>query len=199
MFIGYALALPHDQNLQLQKDVLTKAGCSKIYTSSAPDAATQRKELEKVLSKLRPGDTLVVWKLDRLGTSIKDLTATMLFLAEQGIGFKSLADNIDTSTKGGRQVFHIFHALRALMRERTKRGRRVARAKGRKGGRRKLLTASEIQELKELYNNKEIPIKEIRQKFHLARSTFYRYVKHTDKQQPGLRSLVHRLRGLGER
>jgi hypothetical protein len=96
MFIGYALALPHDQNLQLQKDILTKAGCSKIYTSSAPDAATQRKELEKVLALLRPGDTLVVWNLDRLGTSIKDLTATMLFLAEQGIGFQSLTDAIDT-------------------------------------------------------------------------------------------------------
>jgi DNA invertase Pin-like site-specific DNA recombinase len=198
MLIGYARGSPHDQTLQLQKDFLTKAGCTKIYTYTAVDAAAQRKELEKVLAKLRPDDTLVVWKLDRLGTSIKDLTATMLFLAEQGIAFKSLTDSIDTATRGGTQVFRIFRALRALMRERTKTGLRVARAKGRKGGRYKNLTASQIEEVKALYNNKEIPIAEIRRKFHLARSTFYRYVKPTDKKQPGLKGLVHRIRRLGE-
>jgi DNA invertase Pin-like site-specific DNA recombinase len=171
------------------------SNCSK----TAPDAEAQRKELENVLSLLRPGDTLVVWKLDRLGTSIKDLTATMLFLAEEGIGFHSLTDAIDTTTRGGPQVFRVFRALRHVMRERTKTGRRVARAKGRKGGRHKNLTASQIAEVKALYNNKEIPIAEVRRKFHLARSTFYRYVKQTDKQQPGLRGLVHRLRGIGER
>ena len=199
MLIGYARGAPHDQTLQLQKDVLTKAGCSKIYTSTATDAATQRKDLENVLAKLRPDDTLVVWKLDRLGTSIKGLTATMLFLVEQGIGFKSLVDKIDTTSRGGTQVFHTFQALQALMRERTKTGLRTARAKGRKGGRYKNLTASQIEEVKALYNNKEIPIAEIRRKFHLARSTFYRYVKPMDKKQPGLKGVVHRLRGLGER
>src|SRR5919106_6365291 len=198
MLIGYARGAPHDQTLQLQKDVLTKAGCSKIYTSTATDAATQRKDLENVLAKLRPDDTLVVWKLDRLGTSIKGLTATMLFLVEQGIGFKSLVDKIDTTSRGGTQVFHTFQALQALMRERTKTGLRTARAKGRKGGRYKNLTASQIEEVRELYDNQVIPIAEIRRKFRLARSTFYRYVKHSDKQQPGIRCLVHRLRGLGE-
>ena len=142
---------------------------------------------------------LVVWKLDRLGTSVKELISTMTFLEEQRIGFKSLADNIDTTAKGGSQVFRIFRALQAVMRAKTRTARRVARAKGRKGGRPKLLTISEIQELRELYNNKEVSIKEILWKFHLSRPTFYRYVKHTDQQQPGLRGLVHRLRGLGER
>jgi DNA invertase Pin-like site-specific DNA recombinase len=193
MFIGYALALPHDQNLQLQKDILTKAGCSKIYTSSAPDAATQRKELEKVLALLRPGDTLVVWNLDRLGTSIKDLTATMLFLAEQGIGFQSLTDAIDTITRGGTQVFRIFRALRSVMRERTKTGRRIARAKGRKGGRRKLLAPAEIQELYALYNNKAVSLPEICQQFNISRATLFRYVKHQDTAKPRLKRLFRQL------
>jgi DNA invertase Pin-like site-specific DNA recombinase len=190
MFIGYARVTPQDETLQLQKDGLTKAGCTKIYTCTAVDAAAQRKGLETVLSKFRPGDTLVVWKLDRLGTSIKDLTATMLFLAEQGIGFKSLTDQIDTTAKGGTQVFHTFRALQALMRERTTAGLRVARAKGRKGGRRKNLTPSQIQEVRELYNNQAIPIAEIRRKYHLARSTFYRYVKQRDPEKPQLKGLL---------
>ncbi len=199
MFIGYARITPEEQTLQLQKDALTKAECTKIYTSTAPDSEAQGIELENVLSLLRPGDTLVVWKLDRLGTSIKNLTETMLFFEEQGIGFKSLTDTIDTATRGGTQVFRLFRALHSVMRERTKAGRRVARAKGRKGGRHKTLTPLQIQELKALYNNKEIPITEIRQKFHLARSTFYRYVKQPDRQQPGLKDLVGRLRGLGRK
>jgi DNA invertase Pin-like site-specific DNA recombinase len=195
MFIGYARGLPHDQTLQLQKDVLTKAGCTKIYSCTATDAAAQRKELENVLSLLRPGDTLVVWKLDRLGTSIKDLTVTMLFLEEEGIGFQSLTDAIETRSRGGTQVFRVFRALRSVMKEKTTAGRRVARAKGRKGGRPKILTASELQELRELYDNQAIPIAEIRRKFHLARSTFYRYVKHRDPEKPHLRGLFRQLTG----
>jgi DNA invertase Pin-like site-specific DNA recombinase len=199
MIIGYARGTPHDQTLSLQKDALAKAGCTKIYTDTANDAKAQRKELEKALSLLRQGDTLVVWRIDRLGTSIKDLTATMRFLAEQGIGFQSLTDAIDTTSRGGAQVFRLFGALQTVMKEKTTAGRRVARAKGRKGGRPKLLTGEEIQELQDLYANQAIPISEVRRKFHLKRATFYRYVKNTDKQQPGLRGLVHRLRGLGER
>ncbi len=198
MFIGYVRGLPQDPIITLQKDALTKAGCTKIHTGTATKAEAQRKELAQVLAPLQPGDIFVVWKLDRLGTSIKDLTTTMLFLAEQGIGFKSLSDSIDTTTREGTQVFRIFGALRALMRERTKTGRRVARAKGRKGGRRKLLTPSQIQELRALYHNEEVSITEILRKFHLSRPTFYRYVKRTEKQQPGLQGLVRRLRGIGE-
>ena len=151
MYIGYARSTLEDHSLQLQKDALTKAGCTKIHIGTATNAEAQRRELAQVLALLRPGDIFVVWKLDRLGTSIKDLTAVMLSIEEQGIGFKSLVDNIDTTSRGGTQVFRLFRALRALMRERTKAGRRVARAKGRKGGRHKLLTGSQIWELKAYY------------------------------------------------
>jgi DNA invertase Pin-like site-specific DNA recombinase len=102
MLIGYTRDSPHDQTLTLQKDALQKAGCSNIFTDIAGGGKVKRKELDKALSLLRPGDTLVVWKLDRLGTSIKELVATMTFLAEQGIGFQSLTDHIDTTTSGGK-------------------------------------------------------------------------------------------------
>jgi DNA invertase Pin-like site-specific DNA recombinase len=138
---------------------------------------------------------LVVWKLDRLGTSIKDMTVTMLFLEEEGIGLQSLTDSIDTTTRGGTQVFRIFRALRALMRERTKTGRRVARTKGRKGGRRKLLTPSEIQELHARYNNKAVSLAEICQQFNISRATLFRYVKHRDPEKPHLKGLFRQLTG----
>jgi DNA invertase Pin-like site-specific DNA recombinase len=199
MLIGYARDSPHDQTLTIQQKALETAGCSKIFTDTGSDPKAIRKGLEKALSTLRPGDTFVVWKLGRLGTSIKELIATMTFLAERGIGFKSLADHIDTTTTGGKQVYKTFAALRTVLKEKTSAGRRVARAKGRKGGRPKILTASELQELRDMYDNQTIPIAEIRRRFHLKRSTFYRYVKQTDRQQPGLKGLVRRLRGLGER
>jgi DNA invertase Pin-like site-specific DNA recombinase len=155
--------------------------------------------LEKALSLLRPGDTFVVWKLDCLGTSIKELLATMTILAEQGIGFKSLTDNIDTTTSGGKQVYKTFAALQNVLKAKTTAGRRVARAKGRKGGRPKSLTAEEVTLLRELYNNKDVSIPEICEQLKISKMTLYRYVKHRDKQQPGLQGLVSRLRGLGER
>jgi DNA invertase Pin-like site-specific DNA recombinase len=123
----------------------------------------------------------------------------MTFLAEQGIGFKSLTDQIDTTAKGGTRVFRIFHALQTVMREKTSAGRRVARAKGRKGGRPKTLTSEEVTLLQELYNNKEVSIPEICQQLQISKMTLYRYVKPKEKQQPGLKGLVHRLRGLRER
>ncbi len=177
MFIGYARIFPEEQTLRLQKDALTKAGCTKIHTGTAMKAEARGRELAQVLALLRPGDVFVVWKLDCLGTSIKDLTTTMLFLSEQGIGIKSLMDKIDTTANGGTQVFRIFQALQAVMKAKTTAGRRVARAKGRKGGRPKLLTGSQIWELQAYYNSQTIPITEILRKFHLSRSTLYRYVK----------------------
>ncbi len=199
MLIGYARDSPHDQTLTIQQDALAKAGCSKIFTDTISDAKAKRKGLDKALSTLRPGDTLVVWKLDRLGSSIKELIATMTFLAEQGIGFKSLTDHIDTTTRGGTQVFRIFRALQSVMREKTRAGRRIARAKGRKGGRPKTLTAEEVTLLQKLYNNKEVSIPEICRQLRISKMTLYRYVKYRSKRQPGLQGLVRRLRGLGER
>jgi DNA invertase Pin-like site-specific DNA recombinase len=195
MIIGYARGTPHDQTLSLQKDALAKAGCTKIYTDTANDAKAQRKELEKALSLLRQGDTLVVWRLDRLGTSIKDLTATMRFLAEQGIGFQSLTDSIDTTTRGGKQVFRIFGALRTVMREKTTAGRRVARARGRRGGRPKALTAEEIKTVQELYTNTNIPIAEICRQLNISKMTLYRYVRPREPQKPRLRGLIRQLTG----
>jgi DNA invertase Pin-like site-specific DNA recombinase len=202
MLIGYARVSTYEQTLNLQRDALDKAGCNKIFTDTASGIKAERKGLDEALGYVRKGDTLVVWRLDRLGRSLPHLITTMTDLEERGIGFKSLTENIDTTTSGGKLIFHIFGALvefeRNLIKERTRAGLTAARARGKKGGRPKALTASEIQELRELYSNQNIPILEIRRKFHLARSTFYRYVKTTDKKQPGLKGLVHRLRRLGE-
>jgi DNA invertase Pin-like site-specific DNA recombinase len=195
MLIGYARGLPHDQNLTTQIYSLQKAGCDKIYTETLSSAKAEHKGLDKALSVLRPDDTFVVWKLDRLGTSIKELLATMIYLSEQGIGVKSLTDRIDTTTSGGKQVYKTFAALRNALKAKTTAGLRVARAKGRKGGRPKRLTASEIQELRELYGNQDIPIPEIRRKFHLARSTFYRYVKNWEPEKSHIRGLFRQLTG----
>jgi DNA invertase Pin-like site-specific DNA recombinase len=177
MLIGYARDAPHDHTLTIQQEALKKAGCSNIFADIAGGGKTKHKGLDKALSTLRPDDTLVVWKLDRLGSSIKELLATMTFLAEQGIGFKSLTDNIDTTIRGGQQVFRIFGALRAVMREKTKPGLRAARAKGRKGGRPKSLTAEEVKLLQELYNNPDISVPEICEQLKISKTTLYRYVK----------------------
>jgi DNA invertase Pin-like site-specific DNA recombinase len=195
MIIGYAWESPHDQTITVQRVALDKAGCGKIYTHAAGDAKAQREGLEKVLSVLRPGDTFMVCKLDRLGTSVKELVATMTYLSEQGIGFKSLDDRIDTTAKGGTQVFRIFQALHTVMKAKTTAGRRVARAKGRKGGRPTLLTSSQIQELRVLYANEDIAIPEILRKFHVSRPTFYRYVKQRDPKTPRLRGFIRQFTG----
>jgi DNA invertase Pin-like site-specific DNA recombinase len=127
----------HDQTLNLQKDALQKAGCVKIYTDTISGSVADRKGLEEALGYMRAGDILVVWKLDRLGRSLKHLIETITALHERGIGFKSLTEQIDTTTSGGKLIFHVFGALaefeRELIRERTMAGLAAARARGRKG------------------------------------------------------------------
>jgi DNA invertase Pin-like site-specific DNA recombinase len=139
MLIGYARVSTHEQTINLQRDALDKAGCTKIFTDTASGAKTEREGLEQALTYVRKGDTFVVWRLDRLGRSLPHLIATMTDLEERGIGFKSLTENIDTTTSGGKLIFHIFGALaefeRNLIRERTTAGLTAARARGRKGGR----------------------------------------------------------------
>ena len=195
MLVGYARDSPHDLTLAIQHDALETAGCSKIFTDTVNDSKAKRKGLEKALSTLRPGDTLVVWKLDRLGSSIKDMITIMSHLAEQGMGFKSLTDQIDTTAKGGTQVFRIFAALRSVMKEKTTAGRRIARAKGRKGGRPKALTPEEVELLQELYHNNEVSIPEICQQLQISKMTLYRYVKHRDQEKPRLKGLFRQLTG----
>ncbi len=193
MLIGYARGEPHDQTLTLQKDVLQNAGCHTIFTDSAGGGKTNRTGLDKTLASLRPGDTLVVWKLDRLGTSIKELIRIMTALSEQGIGFQSLADRIDTTANGGKQVYKTFTALRGVLKAKTTAGLQVARAKGRKGGRPKTLTPEEVTLLQELYNNKEVSIPEICQQLKISKMTLYRYVKHREPEKPYLRGFIRQL------
>ena len=137
MLIGYARVSTHDQNLDLQKDALEKAGCEKIHVEKASGKSSNRPELGKVMNYLREGDTLVVWRLDRLGRSMKHLVELVTQMEEKGIGFRSLTEAMDTTTSGGKLIFHIFGALaefeRNLIQERTQAGLLAARARGRIG------------------------------------------------------------------
>jgi DNA invertase Pin-like site-specific DNA recombinase len=136
MLIGYARVSTQDQTLHLQQDALQKAGCNRIFTDTASGVKAERKGLEQAFTYVRKGDTLVVWRLDRLGRSLPHLITTITDLEERGIGFKSLTENIDTTTSGGKLIFHIFGALaefeRNLIRERTQAGLTAARARGKK-------------------------------------------------------------------
>jgi DNA invertase Pin-like site-specific DNA recombinase len=183
MLIGYARVSTHDQTLTPQQDALEKAGCSKIFTDTASGAQTERNGLEEALNYVRKGDTLVVWCLDRLGRSLPHLITTMTDLEERRIGFKSLTENIDTTTSGGKLIFHIFGALaefeRNLIRERTTAGLTAARARGRIGGRPKALTARQRIVAQDLYE-KRPPIAEICRTLKISRATLYRALKNKD-------------------
>jgi DNA invertase Pin-like site-specific DNA recombinase len=180
MLIGYARVSTDDQNLNLQRDALKKASCEQIYTDQVSGTKAKRPGLEQALSHLRAGDTLVVWRLDRLGRSLRHLIDTVTNLQEKGIGFKSLTESIDTTTSGGKLVFHIFGALaefeREIIRERTKAGLTAARARGRSGGRRTALTPKQAQIAKELYQSKTTSVADICKTLNISRATFYRYV-----------------------
>ena len=181
MLIGYARVSTQDQTLALQQDALTKVGCEKIYIDTASGAKAERKGLEEALSYVREGDILVVWKLDRLGRSLPHLIETIKTLEKRKIGFKSLTENIDTTTSGGKLVFHIFGALaefeRDIIRERTQAGLLAARSRGRKGGRPKSLTGKKIAMAKALYADKNHSIRDICKTLNISRATFYRYIK----------------------
>lgn len=143
MFIGYARVSTEDQSLALQHDALRAAGCERIFDDKVSGSKTERPGLLNALDHLRKGDTLVVWRMDRIGRSLKDLIARAEELKEMGVGLKSLQEAIDTTSSGGQLIFHMFGALaefeRGLIRERTQAGLAAARARGRKGGRKKVL------------------------------------------------------------
>jgi DNA invertase Pin-like site-specific DNA recombinase len=185
MNIGYARVSTQDQTLNLQKDALEKLGCNKIFTDTASGAKAERKGLDEALEYVREGDTLVVWRLDRLGRSLKHLIETISQLDTRKIGFKSLTENIDTTTSGGKLIFHIFGALaefeRNLIRERTNAGLQAARARGRKGGRPRALTPKKAQMVQDLYRNKENSIDEICKTLNISRTTLYRYINTAKK------------------
>ena len=171
MLIGYARVSTDDQHLDLQRDALQQAGCEQIFTDRISGTKAERKGLTDALSHLRSGDTLVVWRL------IDTVTA----LQERGIGFKSLQESIDTTTSGGKLVFHIFGALaefeREIIRERTQAGLTAARARGKSGGRPKALTEKQVQMLRNLAADPENSIEDICNTLGISRATFYRYVK----------------------
>jgi DNA invertase Pin-like site-specific DNA recombinase len=180
MNIGYARVSTQDQNLDLQNDALKAAGCENIYTDKMSGAKTERPGLEKIMSFIRKGDTLVVWKLDRLGRSLKHLILVMNQLEERGIYFKSVQESLDTSTPGGKLIFHVFGALaefeRDIIRERTLAGLAAARARGRVGGRPRKLSKKQVEMAKNLMKDISIPIAEICKTLSVSKSTLYRYV-----------------------
>src|SRR3954469_11181824 len=181
MLVGYARVSTTDQTLDLQRDALTKAGCAKIYTDTASGAQTERKGLTEALSYVREGDTIVVWKLDRLGRSLKDLIERIRDLNDRKIGFKSLTENIDTTTSGGKLIFHIFGALaefeRDIIKERTNAGLEATRARGKRGGRPKALTPEKIKLARKLYADTSTSVAEICKMLGISRHTLLRYVK----------------------
>jgi DNA invertase Pin-like site-specific DNA recombinase len=180
MLIGYARVSTSDQTL-VQKDALQKAECDRIFTDTASGAKAERTGLDEALNYVRAGDTLVVWRLDRLGRSLNHLIETITSLNNRKIGFKSITESIDTTTSGGKLIFHIFGALaefeRDIIRERTQAGLHAARARGRLGGRPKSLTPKKVQMAEALYKDKNNTIDEICKTLNVSRATLYRYVK----------------------
>ena len=192
MLVGYARVSTTDQTLSLQKDALEQANCDKLFTDTVSGVKAERKGLDEALDYVRAGDTLVVWRLDRLGRSLPHLIDTMAQLDARNIGFRSLTENIDTTTSGGRLIFHIFGALaefeRDLIKERTTAGLQAARKRGRLGGRPNLLSARKIALLQELYEGKgekERSIKEICRSRNISKTTLYRHVRKSSPRQEG--------------
>lgn len=184
MKIGYARVSTRDQNLDLQIDALKKAGCADtyIYKEEVSGASRQRPELQKMLTQIREGDIVVIWKLDRLGRSLADLVHLVNEIQDKGAGLQSLNDNIDTTTPQGKLTFHIFAAIaqfeREIIRERTNAGLAAARARGRKGGRPPGLSNSskiKAEAARSLYA-KKTPVKEIAATLKISKRTLYKYI-----------------------
>ncbi len=179
MLIGYARVSTQDQNLTLQREALINAGCEKVFEDKVSGTRADRPGLSKTLEMLREGDTLVVWKLDRLGRSVKQLVDMVSELNKQGIQFKSLTDSIDTGTTSGRFFFHVMASLaemeRELTIERTRAGLEVAKKLGRKGGRKPKMTDSKIESAKKLLSS-GVPPKEVAKNIGVSVSTLYRWL-----------------------
>lgn len=180
MLIGYARVSKGEQNPDLQHDALKSAGCERIFEDKVGGARAERPGLNRALEQLRDGDTLVVWRLDRLGRSLKDLIARAEALKEMGVGLKSLHESIDTTSSGGQLIFHVFGALaqfeRNLISERTQAGLNAARARGRKGGRKKVLTYKRRAHAVELYRSRKHTVAEVCNLMGISRATLYAYV-----------------------
>lgn len=178
--IGYARVSTRDQTVAAQLDALRKEDCARIFQETASGANRDRPQLAAALDYMREGDTLVVWKLDRLARSIKQLIETVEGLEKRGIGFRSLTETIDTTTSGGKLVFHVFAGLaefeRSLIRERTRAGLDAARARGKKGGRPPKLNADDLKAAKALLADPEINVEEIARRLGVSSATLYRHM-----------------------
>jgi DNA invertase Pin-like site-specific DNA recombinase len=182
--VGYARVSTNGQELQLQLDALRKAGCAKqsIFTDKVSGSKSARPGLDECLAYLKPGDTLVVWRLDRLGRSVRHLIDVVEDLRQRGVGFKSICDGaIDTTTASGKLIFHIFTALaefeRSLIQERTNAGLAAARARGRLGGRKPISPDDpRVQTARTLHADKKMPVGDICKTLKVSRATLYRYL-----------------------
>ena len=181
MKIGYARVSTDEQTTDPQIDALTAHGCETIYQEHRSGKNTDRPELENCLKALRAGDTLTVWRLDRLGRSLADLIRIVTDLEARGVGFASLTESIDTTTPAGKLMFHVFAALaefeRNLTRERTMAGLKAARARGKSSGRPPKLTGKDLAMAKTLMADKSNNVAEIAKRFKVNRSTLYRLTK----------------------
>ncbi|WP_425425136.1 recombinase family protein [Brevundimonas viscosa] len=188
MEIGYARVSTGDQNLDLQEQALRGAGVEKLYSDRASGGAVSRPGLDQALSALKPGDVLVVWRLDRLGRSLPHLIDVVSALGAKGIGFRSLADGIDTTTAQGKLVFHLMGALaefeRALISERTQAGLRAAKARGARLGRRPVLAPAQIAHAQKLVADGESPTA-VARTLQVGRATLYRALRAAEQNRPG--------------
>lgn len=179
MLVGYARVSTHDQDPALQLDALEKAGCERVFTETASGAQRDRPELKAALDYMRPGDTLVVWRLDRLARSMKQLIETVEGLENREVGFRSITESIDTTTSGGKLVFHIFGALaefeRTIIQERTRAGLAAARARGRTGGRPPALDDKDRAAAIALFRDPDIPVKEVARRLGISVAALYHH------------------------
>ena len=188
MQIGYARISTCDQNLSLQRDALARAECEKIFTDVASGGSVERAGLAEALAHLRSGDTLVVWRLDRLGRSLRHLIETVTALHARGVGFRSLTEGIETETSGGRLVFHLFACLaefeREVIRERTQAGLAAARARGRRGGRPALMDQKKAALARRMHADPANSAADIARALGVSRATLYRALKSQGTPHP---------------
>jgi DNA invertase Pin-like site-specific DNA recombinase len=192
--VGYARVSTTEQHPELQHQTLTGAGCERIWVDTASGARADRPQLRAALDYLRGGDTLVVWRLDRLGRSLSHLVATLDDLHERGVGFRSLTEGMDTDTPQGKLLFHLLAAFaefeRCLIAERVRAGLAAARANGRRGGRPAVLTPTQVRYVRRMHAE-HVPVTEIARACHCSRATVYRALELAPAghgQQPGVRA-----------
>lgn len=178
---GYARVSTDDQNLDLQRDALSRAGCDRLYEEKVSGKSAGRPQLTECLADLREGDTLLVWRLDRLGRSLPDLVRIVGDLEKRGVGFESLSERIETASAAGKLIFHVFAALaefeRNVIRERTHAGLAAARARGRSGGRKPKIGEKERREIQALYDAKTVPVTDIARRYGVSRTTLYKHLE----------------------